>query len=303
MKPKVKYSTTKISPAKISSSSGKALVKSPKLRKSQEKAAEVCQTYFMQLRSGLLIEKKACDYRKGATGRFSPRTDRKEHLVFAACQENLERSVEGFAFDKPLGRRYFKTEQSAFLTTYNDQSISFVFEDGSYEIYVEDLRKNQEKGRMFPLVSNDIMMTSKTKYYSVTMTLDPPQVKQLQFLTLQFTFFKSQDDSVDGQKLMVNLRPTKCKDFSLHANNKEYSVELQKCANPLPDQAFFLLHEESSKCVSFECKNDPGVFIGVKDNHLALIKVEDETEGSNFMYLLDTLKYCQENFIRMSKVT
>ncbi|XP_058421753.1 interleukin-33 [Diceros bicornis minor] len=251
MKPKVKYSTTKISPAKISSSSGKALVKSPKLRKSQEKAAEVCQTYFMQLRSGLLIEKKACDYRKGATGRFSPRTDRKEHLVFAACQENLERSVEGFAFDKPLGRRYFKTEQSAFLTTYNDQSISFVFEDGSYEIYVEDLRKNQEKDQVL------------FRYY------DPGSPSS------------QTDDSVDGQKLMVNLRPTKCKDFSLHANNKEYSVELQKCANPLPDQAFFLLHEESSKCVSFECKNDPGVFIGVKDNHLALIKVEDETEGSS----------------------
>lgn len=56
--------------------------------------------------------------------------------------------------------------------------------------------------------------------------------------------------------------------------------QLQKCENPLPDQAFFVLHSDSLKRVSFECKNDPGVFIGVKDNHLALIKVEDQTKDS-----------------------
>lgn len=56
--------------------------------------------------------------------------------------------------------------------------------------------------------------------------------------------------------------------------------QLQKCENQLPDQAFFRLHRKSSKCVSFECKNNPGVFIGVKDNHLALIKIGDPTEDS-----------------------
>lgn len=55
------------------------------------------------------------------------------------------------------------TEHSASLSTYNDQFITFVFEDGSYEIYVDDLMKDQEKGRLFPFVYNDIMMTSKVK--------------------------------------------------------------------------------------------------------------------------------------------
>lgn len=55
------------------------------------------------------------------------------------------------------------TEHSASLSTYNDQFISFVFEDGNYEICVEDLIGDQEKGRLFPFVYNDIMMTSKVK--------------------------------------------------------------------------------------------------------------------------------------------
>lgn len=55
------------------------------------------------------------------------------------------------------------TEHSASLSTYNDQFITFVFEDGSYEIYVDDLMEDQEKGRLFPFVYNDIKMTSKVK--------------------------------------------------------------------------------------------------------------------------------------------
>uniref|UniRef100_A0A8C0CGF3 Interleukin-33 n=1 Tax=Balaenoptera musculus TaxID=9771 RepID=A0A8C0CGF3_BALMU len=89
------------------------------------------------------------------------------------------------------------------------------------------------------------------------------------------------DGGGDHRKLMVNLSPTKDKDFLLHANSKEHSVELQKCENPLPEQAFFVLHEETSQCVSFECKSNPGVFLGVKDNHLALIKRGEHPEDSN----------------------
>ncbi|XP_046953861.1 interleukin-33 isoform X2 [Lynx rufus] len=218
MKTKMEYSTTKISPAKMNSSAGKALVKSPKLGKSQQKAEEVCQMYFMQLRSGL-IKKTACYFKKETTKRHSTR-----------------RGIS------------FVTEYSASLSTYNDQSITFVFEDGSYEIYVEDLGKDQEKDKVL------------FRYYD----FQPPSHET--------------GDADDGHMLLVNLSPTKDKDFLLHANNKEHSVELQKCEKPLPDQAFFRLHRKSSKCVSFECKNDPGVFIGVKDNHLALIKVEDQTE-------------------------
>ncbi|XP_045877853.1 interleukin-33 isoform X2 [Meles meles] len=216
MKTKMKYSTTKISPAKMNSSASKTLVKSPKLR----------------------------------SGKYKEQ----QHLVFTACHQQLK---EDFVCDVPRAQKCFRAanfpsiqEHSASLSTYNDQSITFVFEDGGYEIYVEDLRKDQEKDKVL------------------------------------FRYYDSQSpthgtgDGVDGQTLLVNLSPTKDKDFLLHANNKEHSVELQKCENQLPDQAFFRLHRKSSKCVSFECKNNPGVFIGVKDNHLVLIKVGDPTEDS-----------------------
>ncbi|XP_008688088.1 interleukin-33 isoform X1 [Ursus americanus] len=257
----MKYSTTKISPAKMNSSTSKSLVKSPKLRKSQQKAEEVCQRYFTQLRSGLIIEKTACYFRKEITKRHSPRTAGKykeRHLVFTACHQQLK---EDFACDVPMVQKRTRetnvpsiqglTEYSASLSTYNDQSITFVFEDGSYEIYVEDLGKDQEKDKVL------------FRYYD---SKSPSH---------------ETGDGVDGQTLLVNLSPTKNKDFLLHANNKEHSVELQKCENQLPDQVFFRLHMKSPKCVSFECKNNPGVFIGVKDNHLALIKVGDQTEHSS----------------------
>lgn len=145
-------------------------------------------------------------------------------------------------------------KRSVSLRTFNDQCITFPFAaDGSYEISVEDSGKNQKKDKVLFRFYDSQISTSET------------------------------GDGVDGQKLMVNLSPTKDKDFLLLANNEEHSVELQKCEDPLPDQTFFLLHREpsSSKYVSFECKSNPGVFIGVKDNHLALVKLGDQTGGSS----------------------
>ncbi|KAB0398937.1 hypothetical protein E2I00_000405, partial [Balaenoptera physalus] len=290
--PKMKYSTTKISPAKMHSSAGKALVKSPKLRKSQQKAEEVCPMYSMQLRSGLKIEKKTCYFRKETTKRHSPRTG-KEKLHFLIIFQHNDGHLfaftyhikihnffphpnsfwkRSFTFDKTRVQKYTTAtglpsikEHSASLSTYNDQSITFVFEDGNYEIYVDDLGKDQEKGRVFLFVFNDIMMTNKVL---------------LRYYDSQFPSSET-DGGGDHRKLMVNLSPTKDKDFLLHANSKEHSVELQKCENPLPEQAFFVLHEETSQCVSFECKSNPGVFLGVKDNHLALIKRGEHPEDSN----------------------
>ncbi|CAI9158918.1 unnamed protein product [Rangifer tarandus platyrhynchus] len=262
MKPKMKYSTTKISPAKVKSSVGKALVKSPKLRKSQQKAEEVCQMYYMQLRSGLKIEKKVCYFRKEITRRHSSTAEKhEEHLALATYEQlkHFGRSVnQDFTLGKtgvqkyttPTGHPSIK-EHSASLSTYNDQFITFVFEDGSYEIYVDDLMKDQEKDKVL-----------------------------LRYYDSQFPSSET-DGGGNHRKLMVNLSPTKDKDFLLHANSKEHSVELQKCENQLPEQAFFVLHETSSQCVSFECKSNPGVFLGVKDNHLALIKRGEHPEDSN----------------------
>uniref|UniRef100_A0A8C6FD60 Interleukin-33 n=1 Tax=Monodon monoceros TaxID=40151 RepID=A0A8C6FD60_MONMO len=227
MKPKMKYSTTKISPAKMNSSAGKALVKSPNSRKSQQKAEEFCPMVFMQLRSGLKIEKKTCYFRKETTKRHSPRTAKtykEKHLVFAACQEleHLGPSVKSFAFDKTRVQKY---------TT----------------------------ATCLPSIKDKVLL----RYYDS-----------------QFPSSETEGGG-DHRKLMVNLSPTKDKDFLLHANSKEHSVELQKCENQLPEQAFFVLHEETSQCVSFECKSNPGVFLGVKDNHLALIKRGEHPEDSN----------------------
>uniref|UniRef100_A0A2R8MAD0 Interleukin-33 n=1 Tax=Callithrix jacchus TaxID=9483 RepID=A0A2R8MAD0_CALJA len=211
MKPKMKYSTNRISTAKQKNTASKALCF--KLAKSQQKAKEVCHVYFMKLRSGLTIKKEASYFRRETTKRPSLKT--------------------GIS---PI------TESLTSLSTYNDQSIIFALEDESYEIYVEDLKKDEEKDKVL------------LSYYESQCSSN------------------ESGDGVDGKMLMVALSPIK--DFWLHANNKEHSVELHKCEKPLPDQAFFILHNMPYNCVSFECKTDPGVFIGVKDNHLALIKVD-----------------------------
>uniref|UniRef100_A0A2K5PXX8 Interleukin-33 n=1 Tax=Cebus imitator TaxID=2715852 RepID=A0A2K5PXX8_CEBIM len=224
MKPKMKYSTNRISTAKRKNTASKALCF--KLGKSKQKAKEVCHAYFMKLRSGLTIKKEACYFMRETTKRPSLKT--------------------GIS---PI------TESLASLSTYNDQSIIFALEDESYEIYVEDLKKDEEKAKVL-----------------------------LSYYESQHSSNES-GDGVDGKMLMVALSPMK--DFWLHANNKEYSVELHKCEKLLPDQAFFILHNMPYNCVSFECKTDPGVFIGVKDNHLTLIKVDcSENLCENILFKL-----------------
>lgn len=255
----MKYSTTKISPAKINSSAGHALIKSPGLRKFQQKPEEACTMYFMQLRSGLIIEKKACYFKKEITRRHSLKTTRKyqkQHLVFTACAQrlnHLKRSAEDFACVIPGQAQQCATainrsiiqERSFSLSTYNDQCVIFAVVAGGYEISVEDMGEKQNKGKvLFHFYASQVSTSNK-------------------------------GDDVDGQGLMVSLSPTKDKDFLLRANNEEFSVELQKCENPQPDQIFLLRNvPSSSECVSFECKSNPGVFIGVKGNELVLIKDE-----------------------------
>uniref|UniRef100_A0A2K6FKE8 Interleukin-33 n=1 Tax=Propithecus coquereli TaxID=379532 RepID=A0A2K6FKE8_PROCO len=229
MKPKMKYSTKKISLAKLNSTANKALVKSCKLTKSQ-KTEEVCHLYFMKLRSGLTIEKRACYFRKKNTkrpslGKNTPKTGGKEPLSFAAYRE--ESTVEHFAFGIPKIQKYTRT------------------------LYV-------------PSTTDKVLL----RYYESQCSSS------------------ESGDSVDGKMLMVNLGTTK--DHWLHANKKEHSVELHKTEKSLPEQAFFVLHKKPFKCVSFECKNDPGTFIGVKNNQLALIKVDrsESLSSENIMFKL-----------------
>ncbi|KAM9206677.1 interleukin-33 [Dugong dugon] len=221
-----------MSPAKKNGSAGKTPAKPRKLRKSQWKAGEeVHQVYFMKLRSGLTI-KNACYFRKETTKRMSPKTE-----------------------TSPMFEYY------ASLSTFNDQFITFAFEDGAYAIYVEDLGKDQEKDKVF------------LRYYGSQ------------------TPAGESGDEVDSKRLMVKLSPKKEENFCLHANNKNLSLEIREWSEdekPLPDQAFFLFHQLSTDCVSFECMSNPGTFIGVCDNHLKLIPVDHpkEKHSSKIMFKL-----------------
>uniref|UniRef100_A0A8D2E1L0 Interleukin-33 n=1 Tax=Sciurus vulgaris TaxID=55149 RepID=A0A8D2E1L0_SCIVU len=225
MKPKLKYSTPKISSAKLNSTADRTLVKPCKIRKSQQKTKEICHVYCMKLRSGLIIEKKACYFRKKITKRCAQKTGEKhkeKHQLFAAYQPAMEHSTVKIA----------RTQENT--KTLNISSI-------------------QDK----------VLLRYHVSPYSSS----------------------ESGDGVDGKLLMVNLSPTKDRDILLHANNKEQSVELQKCKAPLPDRTFFVLHKESSEFVSFECKSNRGMYIGVKDNHLALVEGKSQT-SENIMFKL-----------------
>nr|XP_027798858.1 interleukin-33 isoform X1 [Marmota flaviventris] len=270
MKPKMKYSAPKISSAKLSSTADRTLVKPCKIRESQQKTKEICHVYCMKLRSGLTIKKKACYFRKEITKHCSQKTGGKHkeiHQLFAAYQPAKEHSIFEIARIQENTRALdtssirgvsFFTESCASLSTYNNQHVRFIWEDGNYVTNVEDQPKDQEKDKVL------------LRYY------ESPYPSS------------ESGDGVDGKMLMVNLSPTKDRDILLHANNKAQSVELQKCKTPLPDQAFFVLHKESSDFVSFECKSNRGMYIGVKDNQLALVEGKNQT-SDNIMFKLSLM--------------
>ncbi|XP_077004347.1 interleukin-33 isoform X2 [Tamandua tetradactyla] len=262
MKPKMKpKSTTKISPAKLNNSTGKIPAKSPKLRKSQRTAKEVCQVYHMKLRSHI-IKKKICYFSKKTTNRHPPKTGnqhREQHPVLAAYQQEpvlkqpaVEPALAFNILESPSQTKTGKvTERHAYLYTYNDRFISFAVDGEHGEVHIQDLRENQQKD------------TVLVRYHDSQIPSN------------------DSGDEVDGKKWMVNLSPKKNGNLWLHANNEEQSVELHKCEKVMPERAFFLLQRQSSEHFSFECKSNPGVFIGVKNNQLELIRVKDHLEDSN----------------------
>ncbi|XP_029393883.1 interleukin-33 [Mus pahari] len=265
MRLRVKYSNSKISPAKFSSTTGKTLVPPCKIRRSQQKTKEICHVYCMRLRSGLTIRRETGYFRKEPTKRYSLKSGSNHEASFSAYPQDsgnrsLLDSIKAFSASVDtlsIQGTSLLTQSRASLSTYNDQSVSFVMENGCYVINVDDSGKDQEKDQVL------------LRYY-------------------ESSFPASQSgDGVDGKKLMVNMSPIKDTDIWLHANDKDYSVELQK-ADVSPEQAFFVLHKKSSDFVSFECKNLPGTYIGVKDNQLALVEEKDES-GNNIMFKLSKI--------------
>ncbi|XP_008829323.2 interleukin-33 [Nannospalax galili] len=242
MKPKMKYSTSKISSAKLINTADKTLAKPCQLRSSQHKTKEICHVYTMRLRSGLIIKKETCYFSKETTKRYSIKNGAKlKERLSGYHQPVLQNSVFDTVYNKSnIQAISLVTESCASLSTYNDQSVSFVLENGDYVINVEDSGKDQEKDK--------VLLRYHESPYSAS-------------------------ESGDGGKLlMVNMSPIKDTNICLHANDKDHSVELQKGESPLPEQAFFVLHKESSDFVSFESKSNRGTYIGVKNNQLALIE-------------------------------
>ncbi|ELW69325.1 hypothetical protein TREES_T100016820 [Tupaia chinensis] len=120
----MKYPTTQISLGKPNSTAGRALAKSNKLRRRKHK-----EPVFAAAPQQAAIARLASD-----TPGFY-----REHIT----------SGRGISL---------LTGFSAFLSTYDDQFIKIVQEEGQYVMYVEDLMKDQKKGRVFPFVYNDAMI-------------------------------------------------------------------------------------------------------------------------------------------------
>lgn len=219
----------------------------------------------MRLRSGLIIRKETGYFGKEPAKSYSLKSGSKHEERFSAySQDSRKRSLVGSiqAFAASVDTLSIQgtslLTESCALSTYDDQSVSFVLENGCYVINVEDCGKNQKKDKVL------------LRYY-------------------ESSFPAGQSgDGVDGKKLMVNMSPVKDTDIWLHANDKDYSVELQRGDVSPPEQAFFVLHQKSSEFVSFECKNLPGTYIGVKDNQLALLEDKDESRN-NIMFKLSKM--------------
>nr|XP_048294776.1 interleukin-33 isoform X2 [Myodes glareolus]XP_048294777.1 interleukin-33 isoform X2 [Myodes glareolus] len=261
----MKYSTSKISPAKLNNATGKSLVKT----QSQQKTREICHVYHMKLRSGLIIRKEACYFEKESTKKYLQKSRRKQHEGHSSAAVKNNRSgpvgARGPSFKASAEpRRSIESTNGispveisqASLSTYNDQSVSFkVLKDGRYVINVEDSGEFE---------GNDKMLL---RYYESSRSSS------------------ESGDGVDGKLLMVDMSPVKDTDIRLHANEQNHCVKLEKCQAPLPPAVFFIVHEKASNYVSFECTNQPGTYIGVKDNQLALLEGEKNND-ENIMFKL-----------------
>lgn len=211
----------------------------------------------MKLRSDVTREKVTCCFEKESIQKNLQKSRRKNcgsgslrPRATSSEEDARQLNGEGVKGISPV------TQYHASLSTFNDQSVSFkVLKDGRYVINVEDSGKLQENDKML------------LRYYESSVSSN------------------ESGDGVDGKLLMVNMSPVKDTDIRLHANKQNHCVKLEKCQAPLPPAVFFVVHQKASDYVSFECKNQPGTYIGVKDNQLALLERE-KNDDENIMFKL-----------------
>ncbi|XP_006863905.1 PREDICTED: interleukin-33 [Chrysochloris asiatica] len=209
----------------------------------------------MTLRSGHTI-KKACYFKNETTKRTSSETGnkhKKQHLVICNCRSPPAQRLppqkivlethreEKRSTDRVTGPRPVLI-QHASLSTFDDQLITFADEGGVYTIYVEDLRKKQKKNKVVLLCYDSKIPAGESGY------------------------------EAGAVEYMVNLSLSANRNFCLHADSKQLSVDVREFPElQKPEQTFFLLRRPSAIHYSFECKSKPGTYLGVSGNHLELI--------------------------------
>ncbi|XP_074138975.1 interleukin-33 [Sminthopsis crassicaudata] len=132
------------------------------------------------------------------------------------------------------------TRQFTGLNTSKNKAVTFFFDDGDFEISVQDLFVNQER---------DLLLID---------------------------FFSYKNSNGGGPTLVV-LRPQPSNiNLQVHAKD-QYNLELHKWENQNSSQEkrLFIMHSEGAGWVSFECYCFEGFYIGVKKNSLGLIKKKE----------------------------
>ncbi|XP_006881419.1 PREDICTED: interleukin-33 [Elephantulus edwardii] len=159
-------------------------------------------------------------------------------------------------------------KQHTYLSTFNNQFVTFVPEEGVNGIYVGDSGKVPEKSKTFSFISKNVMVIDKVFLYRYASSIP-------------------EDTSGEGWKYEVKLRLKENENFWLHCNKQNQAVEIKKFeeSERLPEQTSFLLHYKTSEYVSFECKSNRGTFIAVSGDHLQLVQPNGLTEEKTLFKL------------------
>ncbi|XP_051843566.1 interleukin-33 isoform X2 [Antechinus flavipes] len=237
------------------------------------------QIYYMILRSRCIVKKKPSTIRHGkrrsqlknivsttekhSLKNFSSRISYSGESIMRNKAAPARYEVKSFSQEIPLATPFsaenshnsyppveFKyTQQFTGLNTSKNKAVSFFFDNGDFDIFVEDLLEKEKRDLLLIDFFRDI--NSKE---------EPPLV----VLRPQFS--------------NINLQ--------VHATD-ENNLELHKCENQnsAQEKRFFKMHPEGGEWVSFECYCFQGFYIGVKENSLGLIKKKEDDKAFIFQLI------------------
>ncbi|XP_068946863.1 interleukin-33 isoform X2 [Petaurus breviceps papuanus] len=198
------------------------------------------------LRSRCIVENEASIIRPEMTCRMENkasvfRPEMKSYVANLQCT-NIKNILSIFP---PV---YKSTECYTGLNTFKNKAVTFFFENGEYEIFVEDLIMNQERGS----------------------------------LLVDFFSCKNSDEGDSLPLVVLKPRPSNI-DLQVHANDQSLELHESENQNSAQENKFFILHNISD-FVSFECFRPQGLYIGVKENRLELMEKKEDDEA--FMFRL-----------------